>query len=162
MSIDLLVCPLEAQDRDSLGALVSEHWAGETVISRGRVHHPRELDGYVAEAHGEPVGFISYFIEAGECEVVVLLALRQGQGVGTALLQAVRRQAQRHGCRRVWLITTNDNLRALRFYQRRGFELVAVHRRALDASRRLKPSIPLVGEDGIPLRDEIELEMLLA
>ena len=65
------------------------------------------------------------------------------------------------GCRRLWLITTNDNLAALRFYQRRGFELVAVHRRAVAAARRLKPEIPLVGAHGIPIRDEIELEMAL-
>jgi Acetyltransferase (GNAT) family len=65
------------------------------------------------------------------------------------------------GCRRVWLITTNDNLRALRFYQRRGFRLVAVHPDALARSRELKPSIPEIGLDGIPLRDELELELLL-
>jgi hypothetical protein len=50
---------------------------------------------------------------------------------------------------------------AVRFYQKRGFRLVAVHRRALEETRRLKPSLPETGIDGIPLRDEIELEILL-
>jgi hypothetical protein len=59
------------------------------------------------------------------------------------------------------LVTTNDNLNALRFYQKRGFVLVAVHRNALEVSRKLKPEIPLVGMDSIPLRDEIELEMMV-
>jgi GNAT superfamily N-acetyltransferase len=77
------------------------------------------------------------------------------------LIDAVRQEAQRAGCKRLWLITTNDNLTALRFYQRRGFVLVAVHRNAVELSRKLKPQIPLIGEHGIPIRDEIELEMPL-
>jgi ribosomal protein S18 acetylase RimI-like enzyme len=85
----------------------------------------------------------------------------EGIGVGTALIAAVRTIAVRSKCRRVWVITTNDNLHALRFYQRKGFSLVALHPKALDQSRKLKPEIPLIGLDGIPLRDELELEMLL-
>jgi len=85
----------------------------------------------------------------------------QAVGSGTALMEAVAAAARDAGCRRVWLITTNDNLRALRFYQRRGFRLAALHRDALDRSRELKPSIPDVGLDGIPLRDELELELTL-
>jgi len=64
-------------------------------------------------------------------------------------------------CRRLWLITTNDNLRALGFYQKRGMTLVAVYRNAMEAARRLKPQIPMIGQNGIPLKDEIELEMVL-
>jgi hypothetical protein len=57
------------------------------------------------------------------------------------------------------VITTNDNLDALRFYQRRGFRLAALHRGAVDDSRaRLKPQIPPIGDHGIKLRDELELE----
>jgi hypothetical protein len=67
--------------------------------------------------------------------------------------------ARRQGCARLWVITTNDNVDALRFYQRRGFCLVEVHRGAVDRSRvTLKPEIPAAGACGIPLRDEIELE----
>jgi hypothetical protein len=48
------------------------------------------------------------------------------------------------------------------FYQRRGFCLVCVHRGAVDQSRaNLKPEIPLVGNYGIPLRDELDLEKQL-
>ena len=75
------------------------------------------------------------------------------------MIEAVRLLARRQGCTRLWVITTNDNVDALRFYQRRGFRLVRVHRGAVDRSRaRLKPEIPSVGAYGIPLRDEIELE----
>jgi ribosomal protein S18 acetylase RimI-like enzyme len=82
-------------------------------------------------------------------------------GVGTVLIDAVKEIARQAGCSRLWLITTNDNMNALRFYQKRGFVLVAVHRNALERSRKLKPEIPLIGDDEIPLRDEIELEMML-
>ena len=61
---------------------------------------------------------------------------------------------------RLWLITTNDNTDALRFYLRRGFVLVAVHRDAVTYARQsIKPELPLVGYHQIPLRDEIELEL---
>jgi len=52
-------------------------------------------------------------------------------------------------------------LTAQRSYQQRGFVLAAIHRNALEQSRKLKLEIPVVGSDGIPLRDEIELEMML-
>jgi RimJ/RimL family protein N-acetyltransferase len=90
-----------------------------------------------------------------------LHSVEQGSGVGSALIEAVKKAAIAARCKRMWLITTNDNTAAMRFYQKRGFVLVAVHRNALERSRKLKPEIPLVGMDGIPLRDEIELEMIL-
>jgi GNAT superfamily N-acetyltransferase len=107
------------------------------------------------------VGLVTYNIEGESCEVVTIDSIRPSSGVGTALIEAVRDIAIKSRCERLWLITTNDNLNALRFYQKWGFVLVAVHRNALDVSRKLKPEIPLIGDDGIPLRDEIELEMML-
>jgi GNAT superfamily N-acetyltransferase len=154
------VRPLGAGDREWVRRTLAELW-GELVVSRGRVHEPAALPGFVAERRGKPVGLLTYRIEGGDCEVVTVDAFPQGAGAGTALLDAVARAARTAGCRRLWLITTNDNLRALRFYQRRGFRLVALHRGALDRSRELKPSIPDIGMDGIPLRDELELELKL-
>jgi RimJ/RimL family protein N-acetyltransferase len=97
-----------------------------------------------------------------ECQLVTLHAFVPFAGIGTRLIEAVRKAALDGGCRRLWLVTTNDNLDALRFYQRRGFSLVAVHRGLRDVARRLKPEIPVVGAYGIPIRDEVELEMLLS
>jgi GNAT superfamily N-acetyltransferase len=97
------------------------------------------------------------------CEVLTLHAADQWRGAGTALIEEVERIALDSGCRRVWLITTNDNIHGLRFYQRRGFRLAALHAGAVDRSREsLKPEIPVVGEHGIPIRDELELEKLLS
>ncbi|HLW47169.1 MAG TPA: GNAT family N-acetyltransferase [bacterium] len=138
-----------------------DRWGGTIVVSRGRLHDTDRLEGLVAEDAGRPAGLLTYRIDAGECEIVTLDALVRGAGAGTALLQAAADLARRAGCRRLWLITTNDNLDALRFYQRRGLTLAAVHARAVEASRRLKPGIPQVGEHGILIRDEIELERWL-
>jgi len=110
---------------------------------------------------GGPVGLVTYRIDGGECEIVSLDSAVEGAGVGSALLDAVKTLAVYVPCKRLWLVTTNDNVSALRFFQKRGFRLVAVHRNALDESRKLRPDIPLIGSEGIPLRDEIELEMLL-
>ena len=70
-------------------------------------------------------------------------------------------QARENGCGRVWLSTTNDNIKAIRFYQKRGFDMVKLRRNSMEETRRLKPEIPLIGLDGIPLRHELELELVL-
>ncbi len=153
------VRPLDPPDRAWVRRVLAERWDSPRMVTRGRVHQADALPGFIAATAAGPAGLLTYHIEADQCEIVSLDSLEERQGVGTALLAAVQRAARDRGCRRLWLITTNDNLAALRFYQRRGFALVAVHRNALDVSRRLKPEIPLLGIDGIPLRDELELAM---
>ncbi|MHC4133584.1 MAG: GNAT family N-acetyltransferase [Planctomycetota bacterium] len=136
-------------------------FGGDVVVSRGRIHRPRELAGFVAVTGGERVGLATYDIRGAQCELVTLDALLQWRGIGTALLAAVEESARAAGCTRLWLITTNDNVDALRFYQRRGFALAALHRNAIEESRRVKPTIPAVGHFAIPITDEIELEKAL-
>ncbi|MBN1584583.1 MAG: GNAT family N-acetyltransferase [Anaerolineae bacterium] len=154
------ILPLSG-DQDWVTRFLVEHWGSARVVSRGRMHQADKLPGFAAVQAGDPVGLVTYRVEEDECEIVSLDSAIEGIGIGSSLIWAVRDTAVSIGCQRLWLITTNDNMAALRFYQKRGFVLVTVHRNALDASRRLKPEIPLVGIDGIPLRDEIELELLL-
>lgn len=107
----------------------------------------------------KPIGLVTFRIdEEGDCHVLTMDSLDPKKGIGTALLNAVRTAAMEAGCKRLWLVTTNDNMQALRFYQRRGFVLVALHVDSLANARRLKPQIPLIGIDNIPLRDELVLE----
>ena len=120
------------------------------------------LPAFIAKWEAEPVGLVTYSIQEAQCQIVTLDSLVKGRGIGTALTEAVKAAAMEAGCRRLWLITTNDNLPALGFYQKRGFVIAAIHRNALQVSRRIKPEIPLFGKDGIPLRDEIEMEYLLS
>jgi GNAT superfamily N-acetyltransferase len=133
-------------------------WGSTDIAGRCGTHNAAELPGLVAEIEGERVGLLTYHETDRELELVTIDALRSSIGVGTALLQGVRQLAVAHQCHRVWLVTSNDNLGALRFYQRRGFRLVAVHVGGVDAARVHKASIPTVGLDGIPVHDEIELE----
>lgn len=151
------VRPRTSDDQSWIEELLTDRWGATAAVSRGRVHDASSLPALVALEGAERVGLLTYNVIGGELEVVTLDALRESIGVGTALLDAVRREAVAAGCRRVWLITTNANLRALGFYQRRGFRLVAVHVGAIARSRELKPSIPAVDVGGIPISDEIEL-----
>jgi ribosomal protein S18 acetylase RimI-like enzyme len=138
-----------------------DHWGGEEMIARGNIYRPGQISGFVVEEGNEWIGLITFLIKEGECEVTSLDSLREGQGIGTLLIDKAIQEARANGCRRLFLITTNDNLHALRFYQKRGFEIVTIYRGAVNESRKRKPSIPLIGNDGIPLRDEIELEIRL-
>ena len=138
-----------------------EHWGSEEMISRGNVYRPEQLDGFVMEDGEEWIGLLTSFIKDCECEVTSLDSLREGQGIGSRLIDEAIAEARATNCKRLFLITTNDNLHALGFYQKRGFEIVTIYRGAVNESRKRKPSIPLIGNDGIPLRDEIELEMML-
>lgn len=142
-------------------AALIENWGSARIVTRGKMHQADALPGLVAVIGKEPVGLLTYSLENGECEIVSLNSLVEGRGVGSGLVREAISIARSHGCSRVWLITTNDNTHALRFYQRLGMALVALYPNALAESRKLKPEIPEVGMDGIPLRDEIELELRL-
>jgi ribosomal protein S18 acetylase RimI-like enzyme len=149
-------------DEGAVGAFL-ERWYSSVVARRGELLRPLDHPELVAEdASGRLLGVLTYVLRGDECEVLTLHADERRRGVGSALISAVRRLAADAGCRRLWLVTTNDNVDALRFYQRRGFRLAALRAGAVDESRsRLKPEIPSVGEYGIPLRDELELELSL-
>lgn len=152
---------LTSDDLPRLRQFWKGHWGDEFVVAHGVIYHPDTLDGFVALDDEEWVGEITYTISGTDCEIVSLDSLREGQGIGTKLIDTVVEEARSRNCRRLFLITTNDNLHALGFYQRRGFEIARIHRRALDETRKLKANIPLIGMNNIPLRDEIELEMVL-
>lgn len=152
---------LTQADLPRLRQFWKEHWGDEFIVAHGVVYHPDNLNGFVALDDREWVGEITYTFSEGDCEIVSLDSIREGQGLGTKLIHAVVEEARNQNRRRVFLITTNDNLNALGFYQKRGFELVRIYRGAVNESRKIKPGIPLIGLNNIPLRDEIELEIML-
>jgi ribosomal protein S18 acetylase RimI-like enzyme len=126
----LEVRALSERDRVWVEALLREHWGSTVQVTLGRRHDASRLPGYVAVYDQERAGLITYRVEGDACEIITLNSLVEGQGIGTALVQAVREAVVQAGCKRLWLITTNDNLTALRFWQKRGFSLVRVHRNA--------------------------------
>jgi GNAT superfamily N-acetyltransferase len=122
------------------------------------MYHPTKLQGLKAVMGDAIVGFLHYQFRGPECEILTLASLREGQGIGSALLTAIEALAQAHDYKKLSLITTNDNLHALGFYQRRGFHLAALYPNQVTISRQIKPAIPQVGDDNIPIRDELRLE----
>ncbi|MEE9607621.1 MAG: GNAT family N-acetyltransferase [Myxococcota bacterium] len=152
---------LGAADRPWVRERVEKVWGSPTVVSRGRVHRPETLPGLAALRGGGRVGLLTYRVEDRSCEVVTLQAVIEGVGIGSALLEALGREGRARGWQRIWLVTTDDNARAIRFYEARGFRRVAVHRDAVAKSRELKPEIPERARDGTPIRDELEFELAL-
>jgi GNAT superfamily N-acetyltransferase len=169
--------PLERSDREWVAHFLDDRWGTTQVVSRGKAVYGHLLPGFTAErvssedsegseetdkkdSKPDYVGLITINAQEKECEIMTLDSLDSGIGVGTALVQAVEAWAKESGIKRLWLVTTNDNLVALKFWQKRGYKLVMIHRNAIAEARRIKPQIPITGLDGIPILDEIELEKL--
>ena len=153
------VRPIRADDRDALRALLRDRWGSATIVAGGRTHAVDLLPGFVAERAGTPAGFVTLDERDGVTEIVTIDALSTGVGVGTALIDAATEAAAARGGADLVVTTTNDNLDALRFYQRRGFRLRCLRPGAVDVARAAKPSIPKVGAYDIPIRDELELRL---
>lgn len=148
------------EDRPWIRRLLTERWGGTTVIANGRRFEADTLSALVAGNHE---GLATYQVSISEraAELITLDAVTPFRGVGTALVDGLAQLLKAQGIARLRVTTTNDNLSALRFYQRRGFRIVAVRPGAVTAARRLKPAMPQTGEHGIPICDEIELQLLL-
>ncbi len=164
--------PLERSDREWVAHFLDERWGTTQIVSRGKAVYGHLLPGFMAErtanesedeapeaaADLENIGLVTVHIDEKECEITTLNSLTECVGVGSALVEAVEAWAREAGIERLWLVTTNDNLAALKFWQKRGYQLVTVHRNAIADARRIKPQIPITGLHGITIRDEIELE----
>ena len=142
------------QDADWIAKLLVERWGGTAVIAHGEVFDLLMLPALVADPDQ---GLATYRVCGDSAELMSLDAVCPGQGVGTLLVEALADKLRGQGIASLWVMTTNDNLTALRFYQRRGFELRRLRPGAVDEARLLKPTIPEIGDDGIPIRDEIDL-----
>ena len=153
--------PYEPADRRWVEGLL-EQMGSSRVARLGEVIEPADLPGLIAERDGERLGLLTWIVDDDQLEVLSLHCRVENVGAGSVLLQAAAELAAGRGCRRLWLLTTNDNLHALGFYQRRGLRLCALHAGAVDRDRALKPELPEVNpENGIPLRDLLELELPL-
>ena len=154
---EVLVRPVQETDRPTVEWLTTQLWGAPEVAVHDGVFYPAALPGFIAIRAGRIAGLVTYDVRQDVLEIVTINALEQHTGIGTMLIEVIRGEAKRLGCREIVLTTTNDNIGALRFYQRRGFRLAALRPGAVDRSRLRKPEIPRTGDYGIPLRDEIDL-----
>jgi ribosomal protein S18 acetylase RimI-like enzyme len=156
------VRPLRPDERAWARSLVIDRWLDEVVVAHGVVFRPADLDGFVAQDDdGERVGLLTFDLGDGVLEVVTVDALREREGIATALMLAAIERAHAAACARVRVITTNDNEPAIRFYERLGFRVAEVRAGGVTDARAVKPSIPLTGVGGTPITDEIDLELRL-
>lgn len=149
------------EDNAWITQIATQMWGSVEIISKDHTYNLLDLRTLVGVLEDKTIGFITYVIEKNQCEIVAIYCEVTKKGLGTAFINQVKNLAVNAGCTRVWLMTTNDNTEALRFYQKRGFTITAIRINEIDKQRKLKPSIPLLGNDAIPIQDEIELNLSL-
>lgn len=156
------ITKITTDDLEEVLKIVKEYWGDQMIISQGQVFDAAKLEGLKAVEQNRVVGILHYEIQDNNCEILTLASLMEGQGIGSALLDALEVIARENNCHKLSLSTTNDNLHALGFYQRRGFYITELLPGQMKVYRKLKLSIPEIGEHGIPIRDEVRLENKLA
>jgi len=152
--------PITTEHREKVKEIIQNEW-GNPIFSRGKTTDVTTLPGFISFSSDSINGVITYYISDLECEIITLNSFEENKGIGTLLLHEVVSVAKQYGCHRLWLVTTNDNINAIRFYQKKRFNLVALHVDAIDEARIVKPCIPLIGMDKIPIKHELEFEMRL-
>jgi len=152
---------ISPQNRQQINYFISSHWFSTNMVVRGKIVDMTILDGFAIYENETIIGLITYKINDNECEIMSIDSLKENQGIGTGLVNKVIQIATKVKCTKIKLITTNDNINAIRFYQKRGFDMVRIYHNALEIARKIKPSIPVVGKFNIPLKHEIEFEMNL-
>jgi ribosomal protein S18 acetylase RimI-like enzyme len=156
--MDYQLCEIDDNLRKQVVEFIVQQWGSPKIISRCKVHSMDQLPGIVILRNNTIIGLLTYKISDGECEIVSLDSLEEDRGLGSQLISEIERKAKEKQCHRIWLITTNDNIQAIKFYQTRGYDLKAVHRNAVESARKLKAEIPLKGYNDIPIKHELEFE----
>ncbi|WP_417686521.1 GNAT family N-acetyltransferase [Roseibium sp.] len=153
MSVE--VRPIEEEDHGAARQLLTERWTGPEILLDGQVVDASRLPGYIAIAGSEVAGLVTVIKRAQEWEILTLDSLSRWGGTGTLLLDAVVKEARDAGMKRLTVRTSNDNLDAFRFYQRRGFRMERIAPGVIDKERELRSEIPMRGDYGIPIHDEV-------
>ena len=147
-----------SNDREALAKFIEKRWGCDYLVSKMKIYTVDNLEAFICEDEGRIIACITYYIEGGECEIVSLDSLRPGEGIGRQLMSMAEAAARKAGCTRIWLMTTNDNTYALRIFQRLGYRICEAMLGEVKRYRELKPCIPMIGNDGIPILDLFELE----
>lgn len=152
---------ISTSDRTLVDEFIRQQWYTTTMIIWGKEVDMTQTEGFYVKEQEDIIGLITYLVSDDVLEVTSLNSLRENQGIGTKLVDAVIREAKDRKLKKILVVTTNDNINAIKFYQKRGFDMARLYHNALDISRKIKPEIPLIGDHSIPLRHEIEFELLI-
>jgi ribosomal protein S18 acetylase RimI-like enzyme len=148
-----------ASERNAIRRCVKQFWGEEEQLSFDRKFDAIGLPAYVAKVRNQVIGFIS-FAEADDTIIIVALGVQpkyQGSGVGTSLIAKVEAEAKRQGMSKLLVSTSNDDLPALAFYQRLGFQIYEVKPNVIAE----KHGKILEGIGRLPIRDELRLQKIL-
>lgn len=154
--MDYTITKIDENNRSFVNQFIIKHWYDIRMVIREEIIDLSDTDGYCIVVDHQVIGVITYYIKEKECEITLLHTLYENQGIGTRLVHCVLQAAQEAGAFRVKVITTNDNIRAIMFYQRKGFDMAVLYHNAMDKVREIKTNVPLMGENGILLKHEIE------
>ncbi|MGK7397840.1 MAG: GNAT family N-acetyltransferase [Candidatus Cyclobacteriaceae bacterium M3_2C_046] len=160
-NVDFNIVDIRDIDQQEISDFLVNNLGSPRIVSRGQLHEISQQPGFYCKHYNEIIGLITYHIQKDECEILSLNSSLERKGLGTRLLNEVIKVARQNQCKRVGLVTTNDNYAAIRFFQKRGFEWVGFYPDSMKNARELKPEIPEKGMDGIPIKHELEFEMLL-
>lgn len=148
------ISELQNEDRHWVRERLGDAFGSPSVVSCGVLYQADSLPGLVARVEGQIAGFLTYVIRRDAMEIVALVSAVGGVGVGRTLLDAAKDRARLLGCRRLWLVTTNDNTPAQELYEKSGLKRVEVRKGAIETARSIKPEIPKLGVGGVPIEDE--------
>ena len=157
---NISIRPIEEEDKEWIKKVMVDAWNSE-MVAASKLFNTLTLPGFVAELNDQPTGVVIFNTADGKLEIVSLNSTLEGKGVGSALIEKVKDFAKEKKLKSVWLLTSNDNIDSLKFYQKRGFRITKVYPDAIDEARKTKPDIPEIGDYGIPLKDALELEYKL-
>lgn len=150
---------IQDADREAVAAFIESLWHSKFVMSRGRKFYPHEENGFIERRDGRIVGLLTYHVDDRTMEILTLNSTLERSGIGSSLMLSAIGAAREADCTKTVLTTTNDNLRAIGFYQRLGFRMVEINLGVVDEARRVKPTIPLTGERGIAIHDEVVMAL---
>jgi GNAT superfamily N-acetyltransferase len=154
---NIVIREIQNGDKEWMSKIMTAAWGSEIVVA-SKTFNTLKLPGFIAEIDGQNGGILTYNVARNKLEIVSLNSVIEGKGLGSALIEKAKETVKKQNLKSVWLVTSNDNVDALKFYQKRGFRITKVYPGAIDKARKRKPNIPLIGDYGIPLKDALELE----
>ncbi len=151
----------EATDSDRAAAreLFTRDFGRTKIVAYSEVMDIDQMPALVAVRYEEPSGALAYRLHGDALHIVALATdpMWQRSGVGGHLVAEAELLARRLNLRRLVVSTTNDNLPALYFYQRRGYRMTDF----VPNSIIMHTGQEVSGFAGILVRDEIRLEKTL-
>lgn len=147
--------------REQVNLILTEEWGNVKIVVHGEWFDLSKSKAFVCIEENKIVGIITYCYKDNKCEITSLVSLKEHCGIGQKLMSLVVDECRLSDMKKIFLVTTNDCIRAYKFYQQFGMELEEVRLNQLDVSRKMKPEIPSIGEDNIPLKHELQFCIVL-